>query len=71
MLIGLKDKRVPTNQGWLWHNALRAAGKESRVYTYPDDHHALDGVECAGDVFVKTACWYSHHLSGSSGPFHA
>eukprot|EP00040_Diaphanoeca_grandis_P034571 m.214902 g.214902 ORF g.214902 m.214902 type:complete len:784 (-) comp33180_c0_seq1:242-2593(-) len=63
ILIGAQDRRVPVSQGWIWHYALQARGVVSKVHVYPDDHHALNGVECAGDVFVNTCRWFGEHLN--------
>eukprot|EP00041_Stephanoeca_diplocostata_P025471 m.668060 g.668060 ORF g.668060 m.668060 type:complete len:813 (-) comp22753_c0_seq6:320-2758(-) len=65
VLIGAKDKRVPVNQGWMWHNALRAQGVDTKVRVYPEDDHRLCGVECAGDVFVSAAVWFHRNLHTS------
>eukprot|EP00035_Acanthoeca_spectabilis_P026746 m.464047 g.464047 ORF g.464047 m.464047 type:complete len:809 (-) comp23288_c0_seq1:29-2455(-) len=64
VLIGLQDVRVPVSQGFLWHNALRARGVQTKVRTYPDDRHPLSSTKCAADVFVHSVAWFQEHLQG-------
>lgn len=45
ILIGEKDQRVAPTQGRNYYHALKARGKDVKLYCLKDDIHALDSVE--------------------------
>eukprot|EP00051_Salpingoeca_urceolata_P018069 m.251702 g.251702 ORF g.251702 m.251702 type:complete len:733 (-) comp19112_c0_seq9:120-2318(-) len=66
VLLGLEDRRCPPSQGREWYHALRALGTPTELLQFPDDHHALAGVECNAEVFVQVAVWFQKHLAEAS-----
>ena len=45
ILIGEKDQRVAPTQGRNYYHALKARGKDVKLYCLKDDIHALDSAE--------------------------
>lgn len=51
LMLGLKDQRVAPNQGKLYYHALKGRGRDVQMLCFPEDIHALDGVEAQRAAF--------------------
>ena len=63
LLLGKRDARVPPYQGREYYHALKALGKEARMYEY-DDNHSLAKVATAANAMVNAAMFF-FELNGS------
>lgn len=63
--LGMVDLRVPPSQGLEWYHSLRSMGVPTKLLTYPDDCHAIDGVGAEADYWVHTKRWFDKYLRGS------
>ncbi len=60
VMLGLKDLRVPPEQGLDYYRTLRARGVEARCLTYPDSTHSLsDSVRTEADVWINVLQWFA------------
>ena len=63
ILHGEADPRVPVSQGWEFYNALRDAGVETEMVTYPREPHGIREPEHEKDVLTRVLAWYDRHLT--------
>ncbi|KAJ2939167.1 hypothetical protein O0L34_g4697 [Tuta absoluta] len=61
LMLGSGDKRVPMFQGLEYARRLKAAGVETRVYMY-DDNHSLSSQPHEMDNLINGADWLMRHL---------
>ncbi|CAG2166506.1 unnamed protein product, partial [Oppiella nova] len=62
MVLGKRDRRVPSTQGLKYYRLLKARGVKTRCYVY-DDGHCLADVSVDGDLFVNVCLWILQHLN--------
>ncbi|XP_062441424.1 acylamino-acid-releasing enzyme [Rhea pennata] len=62
LMLGEDDRRVPPWQGLEYYRALKAWGIPTRLLWYPNNSHALDGVEAEADGFMNVALWLLKYL---------
>ncbi|XP_064012505.1 acylamino-acid-releasing enzyme-like isoform X2 [Pogoniulus pusillus] len=62
LCVGARDRRVSPTQALELYRLLRARGVPTRLLWYPDDGHALTGVEAEANVFENYARWFLQHL---------
>lgn len=60
--LGLKDLRVPPSQGLEWYHSLRSMGIPTKLLTYENDDHAIDGVDSEADHWINIKHWFDTHL---------
>lgn len=60
--LGLKDLRVPPSQGLEWYHTLRSMGVPTKLLTYDNDDHAIDGVASEADHWINIKHWFDHYL---------
>jgi len=60
--LGMVDLRVPPSQGLEWYHSLRSMGVPTKLLTYPNDCHAIDGVAAEADFWVHTKRWFDSHV---------
>lgn len=60
--LGLSDLRVPPSQGREWYHSLRSMGVETRLLVYPEDAHAISGVEAEADHWVNIKRWFDKYF---------
>ncbi|KAI5634847.1 prolyl oligopeptidase family domain-containing protein [Phthorimaea operculella] len=65
LMLGSGDKRVPMFQGLEYARRLKAAGVETRVYMY-DDNHSLSSQSHEMDWLINGASWLVQHLQPST-----
>ncbi|RKP27404.1 Alpha/Beta hydrolase protein [Syncephalis pseudoplumigaleata] len=59
MMLGSNDRRVPPSEGLGWVHIVRGIGKATVCCKmYPDNGHALDGVEAETAGFAALAGWF-------------
>lgn len=62
LMVGGKDRRVPTSQGLELKKALEARNAPLRVLWYPDCSHPLDEVKSEADGFINIIKWFDDHI---------
>ncbi|PAA74851.1 hypothetical protein BOX15_Mlig009883g1, partial [Macrostomum lignano] len=62
--VGLKDLRVPPQQGRELYRALRARNVPTRLLVCPDDCHPMSSVPVQSSVFVDIVLWFNRHVMG-------
>ena len=50
LLLGQKDVRVPNYEALNWYHYLRSRGRDVDLLQFPEDGHALDGVQAEHSV---------------------
>ena len=63
LLLGGKDRRVPSSQGIEYYHALVARKVPAKMLYFPDDVHALDKPCSEAEQWVATAEFISYYLS--------
>ncbi|XP_044307429.1 acylamino-acid-releasing enzyme-like [Varanus komodoensis] len=63
LCVGARDRRVSPYQAVEYYRVLRARGIPVRLLSYPEEGHAISGVEAKADVFMNCAQWIMHYLS--------
>ncbi|KAI8058335.1 Alpha/Beta hydrolase protein [Syncephalis plumigaleata] len=67
MMLGSNDKRVPHSEGLYWVHVVRGIGKAIvHCKMYPDNGHALDGVEAETTGFTALAGWFMTHAAATN-----
>ncbi|XP_061473810.1 acylamino-acid-releasing enzyme-like isoform X2 [Rhineura floridana] len=64
--VGAKDRRVSPYQAMEYYRVLRAREIPVKLLWYPEENHAISGVEAGAAVFLNCAQWMIHHLSKES-----
>ena len=64
ILHGEGDQRVPLSQGRELYNALRRAGAEVQMVTYPRMGHVPHEPWVLQDVMERTLAWLGRYLMG-------
>ncbi|KAJ7316674.1 hypothetical protein JRQ81_002836 [Phrynocephalus forsythii] len=67
LCVGARDRRVSPYQSVEYYRVLQARGVPVRLLWYPEEAHAINGVEAEADVFMNCAQWITHHLSMEAG----
>jgi len=62
LMIGGKDRRVPTSQGLELRRALEARNAPLRVLWYPDSDHPISEVKSEADSFINIIKWFDDHI---------
>ena len=60
--LGMKDLRVPPSQGLEWFHTLRSMKIQTKLQTYQNDDHAIDGVASEADHWINIKQWFDQHL---------
>ncbi|XP_060127526.1 acylamino-acid-releasing enzyme isoform X3 [Zootoca vivipara] len=68
MYVGARDRRVSPYQALEYYRVLRARGTPVRLLWYPEENHAISGMEAEADVFMNSAQWIMHYLSKEADP---
>nr|XP_028574488.1 acylamino-acid-releasing enzyme-like isoform X2 [Podarcis muralis] len=68
MYVGAKDRRVSPYQALEYYRVLRARGIPVQLLWYPEENHAVSGMEAEADVFMNSAQWIMHYLSKEADP---
>lgn len=63
--IGTTDLRVPSSQGKLWYQRLKAIGVKTRMLVY-EDNHTLGSGAVEIDNIINAALWLLEHTSGTT-----
>ena len=61
-LMGLKDKRVPVQDGFQYLYALQGRGVTAEAIAFPEDSHPLDKPRTEFESFVAIAQWMKEHM---------
>jgi len=62
LVIGLDDKRVPIHQARQFYYALKQKGVTARLLCYPNNGHAIVGVEHDADCVVNMVLWLNRYV---------
>ena len=57
LLLGAKDRRVPSPDGLQYQSALKAAGVHVRTILFPEDTHALSQPRTEFEQWINAAWW--------------
>ncbi len=63
VLHGEADVRVPTSQGLEFYRALKLAGREAEMVTYPREPHIFGEREHQIDSVTRELAWFTKYLS--------
>ncbi|XP_042303423.1 acylamino-acid-releasing enzyme-like [Sceloporus undulatus] len=63
LCVGARDRRVSPYQAMEYYRVLQARGIPVRLLWYPEENHAISGVEAKADLFMNCAQWIMHYLS--------
>ena len=63
VVIGSKDRRVPSTQGMEWYRTLRSQGVESKMLVFPEDCHAIDLPCSEAEHFVAIRQWFAKDIA--------
>ncbi|XP_046424381.1 acylamino-acid-releasing enzyme-like [Neodiprion fabricii] len=65
MLIGTNDLRVPSSQGKLWYQRLKAINVVTKMLVYEDNHQLSSGpIEI--DNIINTVLWHLEHVTATT-----
>jgi len=62
ILVGDRDGECPIPQSFEFWHALESLGVENQFVVYPNEGHAITGLDHRRDIMQRTLEWYDHHL---------